>query len=146
MLGIHVTMTGIEWQMGCKLAPLPFSKVGSAHRPMTIQPQLSSVRQTLARMIRMYVAQQCLGLSDKGIEDATYDSQSIRAFVCIDLGRESAPDATTLLKFNHRLEANGLWMRKDTIVDARLIAATPSTKNKDGKRDLEMHQSKKGND
>jgi IS5 family transposase len=37
-------------------------------------------------------------------------------------------------------------MREGTIVDATLIAAPPSTKNKDGKRDPEMHQSKKGND
>jgi len=117
----------------------------------------------LARMLRMYVAQQCFGLSDKGIEDAIYDSQSIRAFVGIDLGRESAPDATTLLKYRHLLEANGLtrqifdtinghlaekglMMREGTIVDATLIAAPPATKNKDGKRDPEMHQSKKGND
>ena len=62
----------------------------------------------LARMLRMYVAQQCIGLSDEGIEDAIYDSQSIRDFVGIDLGRKSAPDATTLLKFRHLLEANGL--------------------------------------
>jgi IS5 family transposase len=117
----------------------------------------------LARMLRMYVAQQCFGLSDEGIEDAIYDSQAIRAFVGIDLNRESAPDATTLLKFRHLLEAQqltrqifdtinghlaekGLMMREGTIVDATLIAAPPSTKNKDGKRDPEMHQSKKGND
>lgn len=117
----------------------------------------------LARMLRMYVAQQCFGLSDEGIEDAIYDSQAIRAFVGIDLSRESAPDATTLLKFRHLLEAKeltrkifdtinghladkGLMMREGTIVDATLIAAPPSTKNKDGKRDPEMHQSKKGND
>ena len=117
----------------------------------------------LARMLRMYVAQQCFGLSDEGIEDAIYDSQAIRAFVGIDLNRESAPDATTLLKFRHLLEAKGLtkkifetinghlaekglMMREGTIVDATLIAAPPSTKNKDGKRDPEMHQSKKGND
>jgi IS5 family transposase len=49
----------------------------------------------LARMLRMYVAQQCFGLSDEGIEDAIYDSQAIRSFVGIDLSRESAPDATT---------------------------------------------------
>ena len=117
----------------------------------------------LARMLRMYVAQQCFGLSDEGIEDAIYDSQSIRGFVGIDLNRESAPDATTLLKFRHLLEANGLTktifdtinahlaekgllMREGTIVDATLIAAPPSTKNNDGQRDPEMHQSKKGND
>ena len=114
-------------------------------------------------MLRMYVAQQCFGLSDEGIEDVIYDSQSIRAFVGIDLGRESAPDATTLPKFRHLLEANqltrqifdpinghlaekGLMMREGTIVDATLIAAPPSPKNKDDKRDAEMHQSKKGND
>jgi transposase, IS5 family len=117
----------------------------------------------LARMLRMYVAQQCFGLSDEGIEDAIYDSQAIRGFVGIDLNRESAPDATTLLKFRRLLENNeltrkifdtinghlaekGLIMREGTIVDATLIAASPSTKNEDKKRDPEMHQSKKGND
>ncbi len=117
----------------------------------------------LARMLRMYVAQQCFGLSDEGIEDAIYDSQAIRGFVGIDLNRESAPDATTLLKFRRLLETHeltrqifdtinaelaekGLLMREGTIVDATLIAAPPSTKNKDKQRDPEMHQSKKGND
>jgi IS5 family transposase len=61
----------------------------------------------LARMLRMYVAQQCFGLSDEDIEDAIYDSQSIRAFPGIDLVGESAPYATTLLKFRHLLEVNG---------------------------------------
>jgi IS5 family transposase len=117
----------------------------------------------LERMLRMYIAQQCFGLSDEGIEDAIYDSQAIRGFVGIDLTHESAPDATTLLKFRRLLEQHklterifneinghlankGLMMREGTIVDATLIAAPPSTKNKDGKRDPEMHQSKKGND
>jgi len=53
----------------------------------------------LTRMLRMYVAQQCFNLSDEGIEDALYDSQAIRRFVGIDLARDTAPDATTLLKF-----------------------------------------------
>lgn len=116
----------------------------------------------LERMLRMYVAQQCFGLSDEGIEEALYDSQAIRRFVGIDLGRESAPDATTLLKFRHLLETHqltaaifstinahlaeqGLFMRAGTIVDATLIAAPSSTKNREGKRDSEMHQVKKGN-
>jgi len=115
----------------------------------------------LERMLRMYIAQQCFGLSDEGIEDAIYDSQSIRGFVGIDLTHESAPDATTLLKFRRLLEKHnltrrifdeinvhlagkGLVMREGTIVDATLIAA-PSTKNRDKERDPEMHQSKKGN-
>ena len=116
----------------------------------------------LERILRMYVAQQCFGLSDEATEDAIYDSQAIRRFVGIDLNREAAPDATTLLKFRHLLEAHqltesifnainahlaekGLFLREGTIVDATLIAAPPSTKNKEGKRDTEMHQSKKGN-
>lgn len=116
----------------------------------------------LERMLRMYVAQQCFGLSDEGVEDAIYDSQAIRNFVGIDMSHESAPDATTLLKFRRLLERNditrqifdainahlaskGLVMREGTIVDATLIAAPPSTKNRDEKRDPEMHQSKKGN-
>lgn len=116
----------------------------------------------LERILRMYVAQQCFGLSDEGAEDALYDSQAIRRFVGIDLNREAAPDATTLLKFRHLLEAHqltesifdainahlaekGLFLREGTIVDATLIAAPPSTKNKEGKRDSEMHSSKKGN-
>jgi IS5 family transposase len=117
----------------------------------------------LERMLRMYIAQQCFGLSDEGIEDAIYDSQAIRGFVGIDLTHESAPDATTLLKFRRLLETHnltrrifdeinghlagkGLVMREGTIVDATLIAAPPSTKNRDKERDTEMHQSKKGND
>lgn len=116
----------------------------------------------LERMLRMYIAQQCFGLSDEGIEDAIYDSQSIRRFVGIDLAREDAPDATTLLKFRRLLERHGLtrrifetinahladrglMLREGTIVDATLIAASPSTKNRAKKRDPQMHQTKKGN-
>jgi len=116
----------------------------------------------LERMLRMYIAQQCFGLSDEGIMDAVYDSQAIRGFVGIDLSCEGAPDATTLLKFrrllekhklterifqsiNEHLTAKGLILREGTVVDASIIAAPPSTKNRDGKRDPEMHQTKKGN-
>ena len=106
----------------------------------------------LHRMLRMYIAQQMLRASDEGIEDALYDSQAIRRFVGIDLARESAPDATTLLKFRRLLETNeltrkvfeainahlaerGLILREGTIVDATFIAAPPSTKNKAKARD-----------
>ena len=92
----------------------------------------------LERMLRMYIAQQCFGFSDEGAEDAIYDSQAIRGFVGIDLSREAAPDATTLLKFrrllethhlterifnaiNDHLAAQGLMLREGTIVDATII-------------------------
>ena len=115
----------------------------------------------LERMLRMYIAQQCFGLSDEGIEDALYDSQAIRGFVGMDLSRESAPDATTLLKFRRLLEeqqlterifsaintvlaAQGLILKEGTVVDATIIAAPSSTKNQKGERDPEMHQTRKG--
>lgn len=114
------------------------------------------------RMLRMYVVQQCFGLSDEGIEDALYDSQAIRGFVGIDLARESAPDATTLLKFRRLLEKHnlterifaainallaekGLMLKVGTVVDATIIAAPSSTRNQSGERDREMHQTRKGN-
>lgn len=116
----------------------------------------------LGRLLRMYIVQNCFGLSDEGIEDALYDSQAIRRFVGIDLGREDAPDATRLLRFRHWLEARpltetifnainahraerGLFLRQGTVIDAPLIAAPPSTQNRTGERDQEMHQSKKDN-
>jgi len=114
------------------------------------------------RMLRMFFLQQWYSLSDEGLEDAIYDSQAMREFVGIDLAREQVPDATTLLKFRRLLEDNqltkaifeqvnahlgqrGLLMREGTLVDATIIAAPPSTKNKDHARDPEMHQAKKGN-
>jgi len=62
-------------------------------------------------MLRLYVAQQCFGLSDEGIEDAICDIQAIRNIVSTDLSSESAPDATTLLKFRSLLERHNLTRR-----------------------------------
>ena len=113
-------------------------------------------------MLRAYFIQQWYGLSDEGVEDAITDSQALRNFVGIDLSRESAPDATTLLQFRHllerhdltrtlfarinaQLEAQGLMMKEGTIADATLLPAPSSTKNQEKARDPEMHQTKKGN-
>ena len=113
-------------------------------------------------MLRMYLLQIWFNLSDEGIEDAIYDSYAMRSFVRINFLEEQVPDATTLLKFRHlleehhlceeifkdikeRLEQAGLMMRGGTIVDATIIHSTSSTKNKEGQRDPEMHQTKKGN-
>ena len=113
-------------------------------------------------MLRMYLMQNWFNLSDEAIEDAVYDSYAMRTFMHIDFTEQQVPDATTLLKFRHlleehqlgekifadvteRLNAVGLIMHGGTIVDATIIASTPSTKNKEKKRDPEMHQTKKGN-
>jgi transposase, IS5 family len=114
----------------------------------------------LERMLRIYFLQQWYGLADEALEDALYDSQALRGFAGIDLVVVTVPDATTVLNFRHWLEQHdltkmlfdevgalpserGLLMRQGTIVDATIIAAPPSTKNK--ARDPEMHQTKKGN-
>jgi IS5 family transposase len=113
-------------------------------------------------MLRIYCLQQWYTLSDPGAEEALYDIQSMRTFCGLELGRDAIPDETTILNFRHLLErheltkaifaavsehlaAKGELLRGGTIVDATLIAASPSTKNKEGRRDPEMSQSKKGN-
>ena len=114
------------------------------------------------RMLRIYFLQQWYGLADEALEDALYDSQALRTFAGIDLSVDAVPDATTLLKFRHLLEAHeltaaifsevtallgerALLLREGTIVDATIIAAPSSTKNERQARDPEMHQVKKGN-
>jgi IS5 family transposase len=115
----------------------------------------------LERMLRIYFLQQWFDLSDPAVEDALYDSATMRRFVGIDLGEEPVPDETTVCKFRHLLERHGvgkqmlatvngylarhgLKIGTGTIVDATIIHAPSSTKNKDGKRDPEMHQVRKG--
>ena len=116
----------------------------------------------LERMLRLYFVQQWYDLADEALEDALYDSQALRGFAGIELNRDAVPDATTVLHFRHWLEQHGLTkvlfdevgamlaergllMRQGTIVDATIIAAPPSTKNKAKSRDPEMHQTRKGN-
>ncbi|MCP4433245.1 MAG: IS5 family transposase, partial [Gammaproteobacteria bacterium] len=110
----------------------------------------------------IYFLQHWFNLSDPAVEEALYDSRAMRRFVGIDLGREPAPDETTICKFRHLLERhnlgdrlfvlineylqeNGLKVSTGTIVDATIINAPSSTKNKDKARDPEMRQTKKGN-
>ena len=115
----------------------------------------------LERMLRIYFLQLWFNLSDPAIEEALYDSASMRRFAGIDLGTEPVPDETTVCKFRHLLERNGMgktllkamntYLRENgikvgngTIVDATIISAPSSTKNQDKKRDPEMHQTAKG--
>jgi len=110
----------------------------------------------MKRILRMYFVQQWYGLADEAVEDA------LRDFCGINLAKESVPDATTLMGFRHLPEANqlpqailkevntllkerGLLMNQGTLIDATLIAAPSSTKNKERERDPPMHQTKKGN-
>lgn len=115
----------------------------------------------LERMLRVYFLQLWFNLSDPATEEALYDSVSMRRFAGIDLGVEAAPDETTLCKFRHLLEQQrlgkellarvnkhlqrqGIRIANGTIVDATIISAPSSTKNRDGERDPEMRQAAKG--
>lgn len=103
-----------------------------------------------------------MGFSDEGTEDAVYNNAAIQLFMGIDLGRDAVPDATTLLRFrrllethgltqqifsavNYQLATKGLYLKEGTVVDATIVAAPPSTKNKRKSRDPEMRHTKKGN-
>jgi len=141
----------VPWvRLSALIAP-HYPKVGNGRRPYPLET-----------MLRIYFLQQWYQLSDPGAEEALYDIQSMRAFAGLELGRDAVPDETTILNFRHLLERHeltkalfeavsehledkGALLRGGTIMDATLIAASPSTKNKSGKRDPEMSQSKKGN-
>ena len=142
----------VPWEAFCALIEPHYPKAGNGRPPVGLE-----------RMLRMYLVANWFNLADEACEDALYDIAAFRDFCRIDLGRERAPDATTLLNFRHLLEkhqlgaalfarvgelllANGMKLSGGTIVVATLIAAPPSTKNQDKSRDPEMHQSKKGNE
>jgi len=116
----------------------------------------------LSVMLRVHFLQHWYGYSDPAMEDALHDMPILRRFAGLDAGISRLPDETTILNFRHLLEAHqlaeglfqevvhllteqGLILREGTIVDATLITAPPSTKNRERKRDPAMTSSKKGN-
>src|ERR1017187_1319568 len=140
----------VPWRKLCALIEPHYPKAGNGRPPVGVE-----------RMLRMYFLQQWFNLSDPAVEEALYDSVVMRDFVGIDLGREPVPDETTICKFRHLLEEHGLGgemleavnlhlegqgvrITTGTIVDATIIHAPSSTKNREQKRDPEMHQTRKG--
>lgn len=115
----------------------------------------------LLTMLRIHFMQQWFNLSDPSMEEKLYEVPSLCAFAKIDRGVMDIPDETTILNFRHLLETHGLaeamfaqvnellaqkglLLKQGTLVDATLIAAPPSVKNRDQARDPEMHQTQKG--
>ena len=137
----------IPWKELCEvIEPFYPKPLGAGRRPVGLE-----------RMLRIHFLQHWFNLSDPAFEEALYDSRAMRRFVGIDLGQEPVPDETTILKFRHLLEAHnlgarlfqligqyleesGLKVSRGTIVDASIISAPSSTKNREKKRDPEMHQ------
>src|SRR5262249_8959386 len=87
----------VPWPELCARVEAVYPKAGNGRPPVGLE-----------RMLRMSFLQHWFNLSDPAVEEALYDSPTMRAFVGIDLGREPVPDETTVCKFRQRLEAHGL--------------------------------------
>lgn len=142
---------------------IPWKELTAAIEPFYPNPQGAGRRPIgVERMLRIYFLQHWFNLSDPGAEEALYDSRAMRQFSGIDLGQEPVPDETTICKFRHLMERhnlgdqlfhlinqylaeNGMSINRGTIVDATIINAPSSTKNKKKQRDPDMHQTRKGN-
>ncbi len=138
----------VPWKVFAELMEPHYPKPGNGRRPYPLET-----------MLRIHFMQLWFSLSDPAMEEALYDSFSMRQFARLGGGR--VPDETTILNFRHLLEKHGIaeealeavnlllqdqgiQVRKGTIVDATIIDAPSSTKNASGTRDPEMHQTKKG--
>jgi len=140
---------------------IPWKKLESQVKRHYAKGRTGRPPYALSVMLRIHCLQLIYNYSDPAMEDALYEIESLRRFAGLRLS-ERIPDETTILNFRHLLEAHGLGaslfdginahlgeqgylLRQGTIVDATLISAPSSTKNREGKRDPEMHQTKKGN-
>ena len=140
---------------------IPWQRLEERIRPAYPKPGKGRRPYPLPVMLRVHCVQLFYNLSDPGMEDLLYEAESVRQFVGLSLA-EALPDETTILNFRHllerhelgeglleeinaHLESQGLRLKEGTIVDASIIEAPSSTKNRAGERDPEMHQTKKGN-
>ena len=140
----------VPWKVMLGLIAPHYPVAGRGRRPYPLES-----------MLRVHLMQNWFALSDPAMEEALYEIASLRAFARLSLS-EPIPDETTILNFRHLLEENdlaedilaavnkllarkGLLLKKGSIVDATIIAAPSSTKNAEGERDPDMHQTKKGN-
>lgn len=159
---------GIRKKLRCEAfmaemnAVIPWSEWLGKIRPHYATGEGGRPPHALELMLRIHCLQQWNNLSDPAMEEAIYDRNSFQRFLDIDLLSDRVPDESAILRFRHLLEAHGLakelfnlantylakkglMLKEGTIVDATLIAAPSSTKNKTKSRDPEMSSTKKGN-
>jgi IS5 family transposase len=115
----------------------------------------------LETMLRIHLLQELYDLADMAVMNEVIDSRAFSQFCGVDSSNQ-VPDGDTIGRFRGLLvrhglqqqlfaqvvallEAQGLILKKGTIVDSSIIAAPSSTKNREKKRDPEAHQTKKGN-
>lgn len=142
-------------------ALVPWQRIEAVIEPYYPKPGNGRRPYPLTTMLRIHCLQQWYSLSDPAMEDALYEIASMRLFTNLSLDNP-IPDHTTIMNFRHLLERHGLgrqifeevnsWLidagvlvKEGTLMDATIIEAPSSTKNKAGERDPEMHQTKKGN-
>jgi len=140
----------VPWEALLALIEPVYPKAGNGRRPYALKT-----------MLRIHLMQNWYSYSDPAMEEALYEIAPLRRFAGLSLARGSVPDETTILNFRRLLETHGLapkvlatinaylsdkglLLRQGTIVDATIIHAAPSTKNKAKARDPEMHQTRKG--
>jgi len=140
----------VPWRELVSLIEPHYPKVGNGRPPLGLE-----------KMLRIHFLQQWFNLSDPSAEDALYDSESMRRFVGISLGEDVVPDESSILRFRHLLEehdlsasifdgvrglleSKGVLVKSGTIVDATIISAPSSTKNRSKSRDPEMKQGRSG--
>jgi IS5 family transposase len=139
----------VPWAELCSVIAPYYPTAGQGRPPLGLE-----------RMLRIYFLQQWFDLSDPAMEEMLYDSRTMSAFAKLDLVTERAPDETTICKFRHMIEAHslgqslfvqvqsylatkGIQVSTGTIVDATIVPASSSTKNKARVRDPEMRSTKK---
>ena len=140
---------------------IPWNDISHLIQPYYQENEIGRKKTDLLLLLKIHFLQQWFNLSDPAAEEWIYDRISFQKFLNIDL-MDGAPDETTILNFRHLLEKHklpekifklvngllenaGLLLKEGTIVDATIIAAPSSTKNKDKKRDPEMSSTKKNN-
>ena len=129
---------------------IPWQKLEERIRPFYAKPGQGRRPYPLPMMCG-FTASSCSITSDPGMEDLMNRSGGAGLSLA-----EALPDVTTILNFRHllerhelgkglldeinaHLESQGLRLREGTIVDASIIEAPSSTKNRAGERDPEMH-------
>ena len=140
----------VPWNRLVVLIELFYPKAGNGRRPYPLES-----------MLRVHCLQQWYNLSDAATEDSLYEIASMRRFAYLSLDK-SIPDYTTIMKFRHLseqhclgrqifnainqfLKESGLLMKEGSSIDATILEAPSSNKNKNNQRDPEMHQTRKGN-
>ncbi len=141
----------VPWEALLAVIEPVYPKAGKGRRPYALKT-----------MLRIHLMQNWFGYSDPAMEEALYEVAPLRRFAGLSLTRGSVPDETTILNFRRLLESHdlapailaavnahlsdrGMLLRQGTIVDATIIHAPSSTKNKSKARDPEMHSTRKGN-